>query len=100
MAIGSVRELWEPIFLDVDQLGDAIQELLGVEDWEVKVVASGEELFDVIVYPEALCLSIFPILDNVHSLVARQTVVERGGRDRYWHWPVWLDLGVSPSCLF
>jgi hypothetical protein len=54
----------------------------------------------MIKWSESLSLIVFPIPNNVHSLVAGKTIMERRCRDTELYWPIWHNLRLLPPSCF
>jgi len=89
----------EPVFVNQSQLSDALEQLVSIESGHHQVLTTLYEIVDVHLGPERLQLACVTVLDNVETLVGRQTIVQRGGGCLQLDGAVGHDLGFSPAVL-
>ena len=70
---------WEPVLINLNQVAQAVVQFRGVEQRHVQMICRVQELRKVLICPEGLSLTSLLVLDDIQSLVTRDTVVKASG---------------------
>lgn len=89
--VWSVKDL-DPLLVKDCELLDALEELLLVEARHIEVSRRLSESVKMLLAPEALQFASLLVLNNAHTLINTDTVVQRSGRSLHLDWPKWNDL--------
>lgn len=91
---------WEPLLINLDELLYTIEKLIRVKERHIDVIRRIKELPKMKICFECLSFTSLRILNDVQTLVARDTVMERSRSDWNRHGAIWNNLRFLPSFIF